>query len=59
MAKVLYVKANPKSDEESRTFRISEHFISEYKKAHPEDEIIELDLYKETSISYQKKKLTP
>lgn len=47
MAKVLYIKANPKSNEESRTFRISEHFIEEYKKAHPEDEIIELDLYKE------------
>jgi FMN-dependent NADH-azoreductase len=47
MAKVLYIKANPKSNEESRTFRISEHFINEYKKAHPEDEIIELDLYKE------------
>jgi len=47
MAKVLYVKANPKNNEESRTFRISEHFINEYKKAHPEDEIIELDLYKE------------
>ncbi len=45
--KVLYIKANPKSDEESRTFRISEHFIREYKKHHPEDEIITLDLYKE------------
>jgi FMN-dependent NADH-azoreductase len=45
--KVLYIKANPKTDEESRTFRISEHFIREYKKSHPEDEIITLDLYKE------------
>lgn len=45
--KVLYIKANPKPDEESRTFRISEHFIREYKKHHPDDEIITLDLYKE------------
>jgi len=47
MAKILYVKANPKTNEESRTFRISEHFIESYKKGHPDDEIITLDLYKE------------
>ncbi|MEZ0536695.1 FMN-dependent NADH-azoreductase [Caldicellulosiruptoraceae bacterium PP1] len=47
MAKVLYIKANPKSDEVSRTFRISERFIEAYKQYHPEDEIIKLDLYKE------------
>lgn len=47
MSKVLYVKANPKNDMESRTFRISESFIKTYKSLHPEDEIITLDLYKE------------
>lgn len=47
MSKVLYIKANPKSDTESRTFRISEAFINEYKRLHPNDEIITLDLYKE------------
>jgi len=47
MSKVLYIKANPKSDEDSRTFRISEAFIEKYRELHPDDEIITLDLYKE------------
>lgn len=47
MSKVLYIKANPKEDADSRTFRISESFIDTYRKLHPEDEIITLDLYKE------------
>lgn len=47
MSKVLYVKANPKSVEESRTFQMSEAFIETYKEQHPNDEIIVLDLYKE------------
>jgi len=47
MAKVLYIKANPKNNGESRTFQISERFVEAYRKNHPEDEIITLDLYKE------------
>ncbi len=47
MSKVLYIKANPKSNESSNTFAISEAFIETYKKQNPEDEIITLDLYKE------------
>ncbi len=47
MSKVLYIKANAKSEGESRTFRISDSFINEYKALNPEDEIITLDLYKE------------
>jgi FMN-dependent NADH-azoreductase len=47
MAKVLFVKANPKADSESNTFRLANEFVNEYKKIHPEDEIITLDLYKE------------
>jgi len=47
MSKVLYVKANAKEDSESRTFKISEFFMEEYNKNHPEDEIITLNLYKE------------
>ena len=46
MSKVLYIKANVKN-EGSRTFKVSDSFIEEYKKNNPEDEIIELDLYKE------------
>ncbi|NLI91807.1 MAG: FMN-dependent NADH-azoreductase [Peptococcaceae bacterium] len=47
MATLLYVKANPKSDQESRTFRISEAFINAYRKANPGDQMITHDLYAE------------
>ncbi len=47
MSKVLYIKANPKCNEDSRTFRISESFVETYKDIHPNDEIITLDLYNE------------
>ena len=47
MSKVLYIKANIKKEGESRTFKVSDYFIEEYKKNHPGDEVIELDLYKE------------
>lgn len=47
MSTVLYIKANIKPEGQSRTFQISDTFIEEYKKQHPEDEIITLDLYQE------------
>lgn len=47
MCKVLYIKANAKSEGLSRTFKISDSFIEAYKEAHAEDEIITLDLYDE------------
>lgn len=47
MSKVLYIKANARPEGESRTYRISESFVEAYKKSHPDDEIITLDLYKE------------
>jgi len=47
MSKVLYIKANIKKDGESRTFKVSDSFIEEYKNSNPNDEIITLDLYKE------------
>lgn len=47
MSKVLYLKANAKPEGESRTYKISDSFIDEYKKLHPGDEIITIDLYKE------------
>ncbi len=47
MNKVLYIKANIKNEGESRTFKVSDSFVEEYKKNNPEDEIIVLDLYKE------------
>ena len=47
MSKVLYIKANIKSEGESRTFKVSDNFVEEYKRNNPEDEVIVLDLYKE------------
>ncbi len=47
MSKVLYIKANAKPEGQSRTFKISDSFIDEYKKINPGDEITTLDLYKE------------
>ena len=47
MSKVLYIKANINNEGESRTFKVSDSFVEEYKKNNPEDEIITLDLYKE------------
>lgn len=47
MSTVLYIKANPKPDNASYTFRMSEAFIQAYKEQNPTDEIVTLDLYKE------------
>jgi FMN-dependent NADH-azoreductase len=47
MSTLLYIKANPKSEGLSRTFRISDKFIEAYKEHNPDDSIITLDLYKE------------
>ena len=47
MSKVLYIKANIKAEGQSRTFRISDEFVESYKKQHPNDEVVVLDLYKE------------
>ena len=55
MSKVLYIKANAKPEELSRTFKISNAFVEAYKQYHPNDEIITLDLYKE-GIDFLKEK---
>lgn len=47
MSTVLYIKANPKPNEASYTFQMSEAFIQSYQEKNPSDQIITLDLYKE------------
>ena len=32
MSKILYIKANIKQEGESRTFKVSDSFVEEYKK---------------------------
>ncbi|RXT07965.1 FMN-dependent NADH-azoreductase [Ammoniphilus sp. CFH 90114] len=45
MAKVLYITANPKADEQSYSLSVGRAFLDAYRTAKPNDEIIELDLY--------------
>lgn len=45
MSKVLYVKVNPKTDEQSDSCKLANHFLKEYQLHNPEDEIEILDLY--------------
>ena len=47
MSTLLYVHADPKPQGMSRTIRISDAFVEAYKESHPDDTVIELDLYKE------------
>lgn len=45
MARLLYIKANPKPNDQSLTYRLSNAFVESYQQAHPEDEVDVLDLY--------------
>ena len=47
MSKVLYIRANAKPEGESRTFKIADRFLEEYKRMNPLDEISILDLSQE------------
>ncbi len=47
MSKILYIKANLRDDNTSRSLIVANSFLEEYKKKNPKDEIITLDLYKE------------
>ena len=45
MARLLYIKANPKPNDQSLTYSLSNTFIEAYQQTHPEDEVDVLDLY--------------
>ncbi|MCI3927084.1 NAD(P)H-dependent oxidoreductase [Paenibacillus sp. TRM 82003] len=45
MTKVLYIVANPSSEEVSYSLSIGRAFLNAYKAASPSDEIVELNLY--------------
>lgn len=49
MAKVLYIYANPKSEEQSYSLSVGRAFVESYRLEKPQDEIIELDLFR-TSV---------
>ncbi|MBP1933113.1 FMN-dependent NADH-azoreductase [Ammoniphilus resinae] len=52
MAKVLFIKANNRPVEQAVSVKLYEAFLSTYKESHSEDEIIELDLFKENLPYY-------
>ncbi|PAV34549.1 FMN-dependent NADH-azoreductase, partial [Bacillus licheniformis] len=47
MSKVLFVKANDRTAEEAVSVKLYKAFLNSYKENHPNDEIVELDLYRE------------
>jgi len=49
MAKVLFVKGTPQSEEQSKSTQVARTFINQYKEVNPTDEVVELDLY-ETGV---------
>lgn len=46
MATVLYITAHPHDDQVSYSMAVGKAFIEAYREAHPQDEVITLDLYK-------------
>lgn len=48
MAKVLYITAHPHDHSTSYSMAVGQAFIDTYKQANPNDEIIHIDLYRES-----------
>ncbi len=46
MSTLLYITAHPHDDTHSFSMAAGKAFISEYREANPNDEVINLDLYK-------------
>lgn len=46
MSQILYITANPKSENESFSLSVGREFINAYRQINPNDQIVELDLYK-------------
>ncbi|OHW62369.1 FMN-dependent NADH-azoreductase 2 [Andreesenia angusta] len=47
MKRVLYIKSNPKAESDSYSLTAGRIFIESYKELHPEDIVVEKDLYTE------------
>ncbi len=46
MKKVLFITANPKSENQSFSLQAGRHFVEKYKANNPTHEVVEIDLYK-------------
>ncbi|RIW34694.1 FMN-dependent NADH-azoreductase [Bacillus salacetis] len=55
MEKVLFIKANCRPIDQSVSVKLYHTFLDQYKETHPEDEIIELDLFEENLPYYDNK----
>lgn len=47
MTQLLYITANPKSTEHSVGLQVGQTFLQSYREAHPSDEVIVFDVYRE------------
>lgn len=57
MANVLFIKANSRPIEQAVSVKLYQAFLDSYKESHPEDHIIELDLFKENLPYYDTDKI--
>lgn len=57
MAKVLFIKANSRPIEQAVSVKLYSTFLESYKKENPEDDITELDLFKENLPYYDTDKI--
>ncbi|QMV39929.1 FMN-dependent NADH-azoreductase [Cohnella cholangitidis] len=48
MSTVLFVKANDRGIEQAVSVKLYQAFLDSYKQSHPEDTVVELDLFQET-----------
>lgn len=46
VSQVLFIKANPKPEDQSFSLQVAKAFLDTYRQENPNDQIIELDLYK-------------
>ncbi|WP_416148490.1 FMN-dependent NADH-azoreductase [Salipaludibacillus sp. HK11] len=58
MTKVLFIKANSRPVEQSVSVKLYNTFLENYKQAHPEEEVTELDLFEENLSYYDNEKIT-
>ncbi|WP_413375034.1 FMN-dependent NADH-azoreductase [Alkalihalobacillus sp. 1P02AB] len=57
MTSVLFIKANSRPIEQSVSVQLYQSFLESYKESHPEDNVIELDIFKENLPYYDTDKI--
>lgn len=57
MTKVLFIKANSRPIDQAVSVQLYQAFLDSYKESHPNDDIIELDLFKENLPYYDTDKI--